>query len=352
MIYLFTGTPGAGKTLNAIKETCEDNVFSNRPIYYNNVRCLALDIDFLNSFEGFFYTQYLRTCSKEDREFLKDTMALAHKEKRLVSMQEVPFLGREYNEYDWIENFEYWINRLYPKKRIKSCLAFIELCRKKNHKIRVKQLRRFNLDWRKLEDPCEWYKLPYGSVIFIDEVQDFFGKRSASAKAPIYVSEFNTHRHKGFDLRLITQDSSLLDYQLKACINQHIHYKNLHGGSKVSRIEKGGHFNTNSVSEKKSADRRKVIQRDKKFYGSYFSAEIHTNKYRIPTQYIYAAVLIPALILIAAFGAYKFSQLDFISKSNNSKIIKEINIDDNNNEYKKVDSKKCVNLSSGKQYCI
>lgn len=43
MIYLFTGVPGAGKTLNAIKFITQDKQFQERPVYYFNVKGLTLD---------------------------------------------------------------------------------------------------------------------------------------------------------------------------------------------------------------------------------------------------------------------------------------------------------------------
>ena len=350
MIYLKTGTPGASKTLNTIKEVCEDDVFSKRPIYYNNIKCLALDLDFLNSFQGFFYTQYLRECSDEEKDFLKDTIAFAHKEKRLVRMDEVPFLGSAYNDYYWLDNFKYWIKKLYSKKRIEQCLNFIEFHEKIGYKIRVKQIKKFNLDWRKLDNPHNWYKLPAGSVIIIDEVQDYFGKRSASAKAPEHIAELNTHRHKGFDLILITQDSSLLDYQAKACVNYHIHYKNIHGGEKVSRLESGAHFNVNSISERKNVQRQSVIRRDKKYYGSYYSAEMHTNKWRMPTMYKKLLIVIPILIAASAYGYNKVMNFESIVKPTNSisQTTKTIN---NENKNEKLENN-CVTFNSGKHYCV
>ena len=40
MIYLFTGTPGSGKTLNAIKFALQDSRFKNRPVYVHNINGL------------------------------------------------------------------------------------------------------------------------------------------------------------------------------------------------------------------------------------------------------------------------------------------------------------------------
>jgi hypothetical protein len=43
MIFLVTGSPGGGKTLNTIKFVCEDEQFKNRPIYYFNINGLEIE---------------------------------------------------------------------------------------------------------------------------------------------------------------------------------------------------------------------------------------------------------------------------------------------------------------------
>lgn len=355
MIYLVTGTPGASKTLNAIKEVCENNAFSRRPIYYNNIKCLVLDLNFLNSFEGFFYSKYLRSCSDEEKNAIKDIVKEAHRNNRLVSMNDVPFLGSEFREYNYIDEFLHWCKRLYKKERVSELERFIDVCRRHNYKIRAKHIRRFNLDWRRLENPHEWFKLEAGSVIVIDEVQNFFGKRSASSKAPDYIEEFNTHRHKGFDLILITQDSSLIDYQLKACVNKHIHYKNLNGGDKVSRLEHNSHFNVHSSTERRACDFKQVIKRDSKFYGSYYSAELHTHKYKMPQMIKKLFYVVPVLLIAIYFSIntfldlYNFDLAKNIETKNDSVILEETNtmIEDNKNE-----KGNCIITSSNNRYCI
>lgn len=42
MLYLYTGTPGSSKTLNAIKMICEDANFKDRPVYYFNIKEVTL----------------------------------------------------------------------------------------------------------------------------------------------------------------------------------------------------------------------------------------------------------------------------------------------------------------------
>jgi zona occludens toxin len=43
MIYLYSGIPGAGKTLNAIKFICEDSVLKGRPVHYYGLSGCTLD---------------------------------------------------------------------------------------------------------------------------------------------------------------------------------------------------------------------------------------------------------------------------------------------------------------------
>lgn len=362
MIYLVTGTPGASKTLNAIKETCENPVFSSRPIYYNNIRCLALDLDFLNSFEGYFYTDFLRNCTDEEKRFVQPSITSAHKDGRLVSKDEVAFLSGRYSQYDYLENFKYWVKRLYPKSRSAPFFRYLEGCNNFGYKPKLRHIKRFNLDWRKFDNPHDWYKLPFGSVIVIDEVQNYFPKRSAAKEAPEFIQKFNTHRHYGFDLRLITQDSSLVDYNLKSCVGRHIHYKNRNGGEKVSRFEHSQHINVHSTLDLKTADKQGIITRDKSYYGSYYSAEVHTHKFVLP-DYIKKLWIWIALLFVASFGIYYSLGSLFDSVvgdveqpkksaqiSGNTESLKSPNIEGLKNEISKKTN--CVTLASGREYCM
>ena len=49
------------------------------------------------------------------------------------------------------------------------------------------------------------FSFPPGSIIVIDECQDFFRPRASGSKVPPYIQAFETHRHTGVDFILITQ---------------------------------------------------------------------------------------------------------------------------------------------------
>ena len=75
--------------------------------------------------------------------------------------------------------------------------------------ITIESLKQFNLDFRHFKEPALWFELPRNSIIIIDECQQTFPVRPVGAKVPLHCSEFETHRHKGWDIHLVTQDAKL-----------------------------------------------------------------------------------------------------------------------------------------------
>ncbi|MCP8686068.1 zonular occludens toxin domain-containing protein [Marinobacterium sedimentorum] len=204
MIFLFTGVPGAGKTLNAIKFVAEDEQFKDRPVFYFGIRELTLP---------------------------------------------------------WHE--------LSP------------------------------------DDVKTWYELPHGSVVFIDECQNVFPPRNVRGEAPPHVSHLNTHRHYGIDIVLITQHSRLIDTSVRPLVGQHQHYERKYGWTRVKRIifEKC-QDNTDSKAAREFAQ-IKQVSFDKKYFGIYKSAEVHTHKARVPLKlvliFLFLGVLLPGF-LYKAYG--------------------------------------------------
>lgn len=203
MIILFTGVPGAGKTLNAIKFIAEDPQFKDRPVYYFGIKELTLP-----------WTQ--------------------------LTDQEVK----------------------------------------------------------------EWYDLPRGAVIVIDECQNVFPLRNVRAEAPVHVSHLNTHRHYGMDIVLITQHPRLLDSSVRPLVGQHQHFERKYGWSRVKRITfEKCQENTDARSARDLAQ-IKQVQFDKKYYGVYKSAEVHTHKARVPLKLVAAlaflALIVPGWLWLTA----------------------------------------------------
>lgn len=307
MLYLRTGLPGASKTLNTVKEICEDSNYKNSEIYYHNIKLLLLDLDVCYSFEGFFYGEFFPNLPPEKKQKFQTTITRLHTTDQLASLEQFPFLEAQYNAYTQsdrpMELFLHWARKVYPKDKIKPFDDYLQL--KGDEPLTKEILRTFNLDWRHFEDPTKWQELPNGSVIVIDECQDFFPPMSPTAKRPDYYTQFAKHRHKGVDVHLVTQNERFLDSMIRNLTHRHIHYFNKMGGKKVFRIEAPEAFDTKSKTDR-NAQPFSVITRDKSFYGVYWSADIHTHKLRIPKVFVVAGLVVVVCGSIAAFLGYRF----------------------------------------------
>lgn len=150
--------------------------------------------------------------------------------------------------------------------------------------------------WFEFEDPKEWYKLPHNSIIIIDEAQGWFGTRDARQPMPPHYSEFETHRHKGFDVHLITQHGMFLDTHIRRLAGKHVYFFRLWNGKRVSRYEFEKFTDTDKKSETKFG-KRTIIKLDKTYFGLYKSAVAHNMKFRPPLVVVCLPILIIGLAI-------------------------------------------------------
>lgn len=201
MLYLITGLPGASKTLNTIKTLCEDLRFQNRPIYYHNIKHLALD-------------------------------------------------------------------------------------------------------WQELtkEQAINWHELPDNAVIVLDECQDIFPPRKVGAEVPESVAQLSTHRHRGYDIFLITQHPMLLDTAVRRLVGNHFHYVRQYGMKRVKVYEWQKCANDPEDYHAKQEAEKKSAKLDKAYFDKYKSAEVHTHKPRISRKLVFTL----GLLFLAVSGIIYF----------------------------------------------
>lgn len=162
------------------------------------------------------------------------------------------------------------------------------------------------LSWELLPDPREWYKLPPGAIIVIDECQKFFPPRPRGSRVPEYISEFETHRHKGFDIYLITQGPKLIDEHIKDIINKHIHLKRIFGSqsAEVLKWDECQSLPNGRAASRNCLDKSKFFY-PKEVYGWYESAQLHTHKLQIPKAakrvFLFGIVAVAALFFSVKF---------------------------------------------------
>jgi len=150
-------------------------------------------------------------------------------------------------------------------------------------------------------DPLLWFELPSGSVIVFDEAYNHFPVRHGAKQPPPHVKELATHRHKGFDVVLITQKvSGQLDKFIHGLVNHHQNYVRVFGTDTVMRFSWDlCQSNPNAVSAKQTAV-VKTMRYDKKYFGSYHSADEHTSKPQLPwKQIIFLALGLLTLFVVS-----------------------------------------------------
>lgn len=160
--------------------------------------------------------------------------------------------------------------------------------------------------WTEVEAE-KWYECPPGSIVVIDECQRIFRPRTISKDVPRYVSELETHRHKGIDLYMITQHPMLADSALRRLSGRHLHMVRMFG-MQQSTVHEWASVKDNCDKSAGRADSIKTRWRfDKKMFGSYKSAEVHTVKRSIPLR---VKVLLCLPFVIAGLGYMIYKSFD------------------------------------------
>lgn len=159
------------------------------------------------------------------------------------------------------------------------------------------------LPWT-LIDPYDWMSAPAGAIIVIDECQQsadpsdpkaptLFGVRPRGAPVPPWAAALETHRHKGVDLVLITQDPMLLDAHDRKLVQTHWHVVRTFGLQRATVHEFNGA--RPNVAQSRSGSIRHEWRYPREAYGWYRSAELHTAKARVPMR-IWLLLALPFII--------------------------------------------------------
>jgi zona occludens toxin len=158
--------------------------------------------------------------------------------------------------------------------------------------------------WQKFE-PEKWMDLPHGSIVVMDECQEVFPKKPNGAQLPKHYEELAKHRHKGFDIFLITQHPTLIDNFVRRLVGQHYHSVRKFGLQRSSVYEWSAcNPAPENITSQKSAITLKWAY-PKEVYGWYKSAEVHTVKRSIPMKLILAVLFV---LSVLAAGVWALNQ--------------------------------------------
>jgi len=189
----------------------------------------------------------------------------------------------------------------YIRQKVESENKALQEAGKPPREVYYSGIAELNLPWIEMEDAAKWDELPVGSIIVIDECQRHFRPRGTGTNVPAYVSAMETHRHKGYDIFLITQHPMLLDQNIRRLVGQHFHLVRKFGLQRATVHEWGS---CHEITQRNllTAVRRQYSY-SKEVFALYKSAELHTHKRRLPKRVIFLAFT-PLIIIGLAYGAY------------------------------------------------
>lgn len=162
------------------------------------------------------------------------------------------------------------------------------------------------LPWTEF-DPKDWMSLPDGAIIVIDEAQDTFPKKPNGSTLPEHYQQLAKHRHKGFDIYLLTQHPTLIDNFPRKLVQQHFHAIRKFGLHRSTYYEwdKVAEF-PERVSAQKNAINTIKFAYPKEAFAWYKSATVHTVKRRIPLKLVLAVLLV---VCVAVYAYWSFSHM-------------------------------------------
>jgi zona occludens toxin len=172
----------------------------------------------------------------------------------------------------------------------------------KNRPIYYFNIKELKLDWIEIDEKqaLAWYDLPDNSIVIMDECQRLFRPMKYGDKVPRAIEEFETHRHRGFDIFLITQNPKLIDTKVRYLCGQHINYERQYGFGRVRKVLWQKAVNDTEDYHARLEAEISRIRLDKKYFGVYKSTEVNTHKAKIPRKLYF--VILFAIIPFAVLG--------------------------------------------------
>lgn len=128
-------------------------------------------------------------------------------------------------------------------------------------------------------DDENWQNLPDGSLVVIDEIQQYWRPAASRSALPDSIAQLETHRHRGFDIVIMTQHPMLVHNNVRNLVGKHLHLRRTALGVYLYEWSEC----VNPTTAFKNAIVKLKWSHPKKAFGLYKSAEIHNKvKFRIP----------------------------------------------------------------------
>lgn len=157
--------------------------------------------------------------------------------------------------------------------------------------------------WTEIEAE-KWFECPPGSLVVIDECQRIFRPRTNGTVPPKFVSELETHRHKGIDLFMVTQHPMLADTALRRLAGRHLHVVRTFGMQRSTVHEWGSVKDSCDKTSGRTDSVKHLWSFNKSMFDKYKSAEIHTVKRSLPMR-VKILMVLPFLLAGLIYAGYR-----------------------------------------------
>jgi len=155
-----------------------------------------------------------------------------------------------------------------------------------------------------LDDVARWPDLvPDGAAVVVDEVQRVWRPRGVGSKVPPDIAALETHRHRGLDFFLVTQQPALVDKNVRALVGRHVHLRDL---GVLGRWWYEWPECSESVAWR-TAPIKKKYRLPKRVFRLYKSASIHVKPIRSVPWVL--GLMVVALLVTAGLGWYVYQRI-------------------------------------------
>lgn len=164
------------------------------------------------------------------------------------------------------------------------------------------------LPWESFEAE-QWYELPEGCIVVIDEAQFKFPRKPNGSKLPEYYDQLAVHRHQGKDIFIITQHPTLLDNFVRKLVGQHFHIVRRFGFDRATVYEWGKAVPAPENAASQASAIPMKWGYPKEVYGYYKSAEVHTVKKQFPMKIVLVGIAFVAVSVMLYFYVSRFGKV-------------------------------------------
>ncbi len=131
-----------------------------------------------------------------------------------------------------------------------------------------------------------------GDVLVIDEIQRYWRPRGMGVKPPVMIKDLETHRHKGVDFVIVTQNPMLIDQNVRRLVGRHCqHIRRILGMQRAIIYDWDGC--SVDINRTKTAT-TSFFNYPKSAYALYKSSELHTKQ----RQKVPPWLIVPVLAIV------------------------------------------------------